>query len=110
MDSRPVRAQCGKGRAVLVCKACEQKFYCDRQCAKDHWKRGGHKDLCAGLQAQQAKLAALGKHGPDPAVWGGGVAAGGGGSLGRGVGGCSIIKQDTGRAGARVSHLHGQRR
>jgi hypothetical protein len=25
-------------------------------------KRGGHKDLCAGLQAQQSKMAALGKH------------------------------------------------
>ena len=64
---------------MLVCKGCEQKFYRDRQCAKDHWKRGGHKDMCAGLQAQQAKVVALGKHGPDPAVVGGGGAAAGGG-------------------------------
>ena len=34
--------------------------------------------MCAGLQAQQAKMAALGTHGPDPAVSGGGAAAGGG--------------------------------
>jgi hypothetical protein len=39
--------------------------------------------MCAGLQVQQAKMAALGKQSPDPAMSGGGAAAGRG-AVGRG--------------------------
>ena len=29
------------------CGRCNQAFYCERQCQKRHWSRGGHKHTCA---------------------------------------------------------------
>ena len=28
------------------CGRCKQAFYCDRGCQREHWKRGGHKQVC----------------------------------------------------------------
>ena len=25
------------------CSRCKQAFYCDADCQREHWKRGGHK-------------------------------------------------------------------
>jgi hypothetical protein len=56
---------------------CWFRFYCDKVCFKRHWKHGGHKDECGKLQAEE-KTAALGTHGPDPALAGAGGGGGGG--------------------------------
>lgn len=40
LGKRPARHRCG---------ACRLYVYCGRQCAVDHWTRGGHRTACIGL-------------------------------------------------------------
>ena len=28
------------------CSRCQKAFYCNRDCQREHWKRGGHKQAC----------------------------------------------------------------
>ena len=37
--------------AVSQCVRCKAAFYCRRKCQKFHWKRGGHKQVCAAAAA-----------------------------------------------------------
>ncbi|KAL9186928.1 hypothetical protein ACHAXT_010648 [Thalassiosira profunda] len=47
-------AACGKaGCSLKVCNACKTTKYCSRDCQLSHW-RGGHKDECKRMVAEQA--------------------------------------------------------
>ena len=51
-DAAPARLcdHCG-AVAVSQCVRCKAAFYCRRKCQKFHWKRGGHKQVCAAAAA-----------------------------------------------------------
>ena len=34
------------GASLSVCGGCGAYAYCSRACAKKHWKKGGHKQVC----------------------------------------------------------------
>ena len=34
------------GASLSVCGGCGAYAYCSRACAKKHWKKGGHKQMC----------------------------------------------------------------
>ena len=35
-----------KGKNFKRCARCRKVIYCSRACQKEHWKKGGHKDVC----------------------------------------------------------------
>jgi MYND finger len=38
---------CGETlKPLMMCNACRQTFYCNRQCQKEDWIEGGHKEDC----------------------------------------------------------------
>ena len=44
---------------LLLCGGCQQVGYCDRLCCqKRGWGEGGHKEACAGMAAEAAKVKA----------------------------------------------------
>jgi hypothetical protein len=47
----PACDSCGKEfSANLVCSRCQSAFYCTKECQKNAWKQGGHKQLCDGMK------------------------------------------------------------
>ena len=42
-------ASCGAESAPLKCSRCKVAMYCSKACQVEHWKRGGHRDLCFWL-------------------------------------------------------------
>jgi hypothetical protein len=49
----PACDSCGKEfSANLVCSRCQSAFYCTKECQKNAWKQGGHKQLCGGMKEQ----------------------------------------------------------
>ena len=48
---------CGRpedqGEKFFHCARCKAVSYCSKACQVNHWKRGGHKQECAALQAQE---------------------------------------------------------
>ena len=49
---------CGAERAKQKCSRCQSAHYCSQACQLAHWKRGGHKAACAGLQEELRGVAA----------------------------------------------------
>jgi hypothetical protein len=39
--------RCADGTPLLKCNRCKSASYCRRECQREHWKHGGHKDICA---------------------------------------------------------------
>jgi hypothetical protein len=37
------------------CSRCQSAFYCTKECQKNAWKYGGHKQLCSGMKEQCAR-------------------------------------------------------
>jgi hypothetical protein len=49
----PACDACGKEfSANLICSRCQSAFYCTKECQKNAWKFGGHKELCDGMKEQ----------------------------------------------------------
>jgi len=46
---------CGKEADLFVCSRCKTVGYCGKECQKQHWKSGGHKQNCKQLAAQNSK-------------------------------------------------------
>ena len=38
--------------SLKPCKRCKVTYYCDRACQTEHWKRGGHKEVCKSVEAR----------------------------------------------------------
>ncbi|KIZ01712.1 hypothetical protein MNEG_6248 [Monoraphidium neglectum] len=58
-------AACGKTEQAGVtrlrqCAGCHATRYCSTECARQHWKAGGHRAECTRLQREQARQAACG--------------------------------------------------
>ena len=39
-------ANCDEPRAVLTCTRCKHVRYCSRSCQAQHWRVGGHRNIC----------------------------------------------------------------
>lgn len=46
------------GAAFPSCGRCEVVRYCDKECQKQHWKKGGHRDACLTPDQRKPQLAA----------------------------------------------------
>jgi hypothetical protein len=44
---------CGKEfSGNLICNSCQSAFYCSKDCQKNAWKHGGHKQSCNDMKEQ----------------------------------------------------------
>ena len=50
-------SHCGKveDRDLMKCSRCQSVQYCSKDCQKEHWKKGGHKEACNELSASKEK-------------------------------------------------------
>jgi hypothetical protein len=52
----PACDACGKEfSANLICGRCQSAFYCTKECQKNAWKFGEHKQLCDGMKEKCAR-------------------------------------------------------
>ena len=58
-------SNCGKletkDTVFQVCSICNTVQYCGKKCQRQHWNKGGHKNVCAGLAEQQSVAIVLEK-------------------------------------------------
>ena len=47
------------GAKLMLCGGCKIVWYCSKGCQKHHWGRGGHKQACPQLQAQNLSILLL---------------------------------------------------
>ena len=52
---------CGKESPKHSCSRCRSVFYCDRECQKQHWKKG-HKNFCATVSSVLQEVDSVARH------------------------------------------------
>lgn len=58
-DGAPACDACGKeGSGTMQCARCQAVFYCSKECQKNAWKIGGHKQQC-GTMKEHVKAVGL---------------------------------------------------
>lgn len=52
IDSR-ICVGCGVSEAIQQCSRCKTVAYCGKECQKEHWVNGGHREVCGSVRGEK---------------------------------------------------------
>jgi hypothetical protein len=63
------------GADLLRCMGCATAWYCNKECQRAHWKKGGHREFCRSLRLTREKEETTAERTTNRGDEGGGVGA-----------------------------------